>query len=642
MKIRRILLLLLLISVSRLCAQEVEVPLIYNPSVRQQFLEEQRLPNISESRGGSSLSLPFFDDFSRFSLPTNNPNIPEEWQRWEDNDVYINNTFPLSPMTLGVATLDGLAADGTPYSDTLWFPSITETFLDWGLADSLTSLPINLSGYTVEDNIYLVFHYEGGGLGNAPDEDGILGAEGDSLILEFYSPLQQGQWSKVWAVQGGQDPASFDTVFVHINDFIYLQDGFKFRFKNYCTLHGALDHWHLDYVIINNNIDPNAFFYDEVSFEYQNNTLLNFGYTSMPWTHYQSNPPLYTLDEWTYYQRNLNETANIATTWRAFYEGNEVFESSLDANTQDNGYSEIQRTVSTSDFVFETPVTVDSASFEICASFNPTDIRPQNDTMCFTQHFSNYYSYDDGTAERAYGIQSAGGKMAMKFNAAVPDTLIGIYMYFVPIQYVAEDQTFILQVWDDASGLPGNLLTSDFDNFNFSLPHYYASGPNLFVYYDFTDNIFIDQGDFYVGYIQQNAVSLNVGLDKNTSANATKLFFQIQGQGWSPSTIAGSVMIRPIFKSGLPDWVNVNEGLAEVSEVYPNPASDEIRFMMHPDFNRYQCRILDMTGRIVEEHQFVNGGNQVFSVAALASGNYFMQIVSEDGQMHAVRKFMRQ
>jgi hypothetical protein len=641
MTVNRLFLILLLFSFFGAHAQEIEIPLIYNPAARQQFIEEQRLSARPERGGGASLSLPFFDDFSRNSLPSNDPETPVEWQRWADNDVYINSTFPLSPMTIGVATLDGLAADGTPYSDTLWFPAITDTFLDWGLSDSLTSLPINLAGYTTEDNIYLVFNYQGGGLGNAPDADGILGAEGDSLILDFYSPLQQGQWSRVWEVEGGVNSAAFDTVFVPISDFIYLQDGFRFRFKNYCTLHGALDHWNLDYVFINNNVDTSSFSYSDVAFQYPNNTLLNFGYTSMPWTHYESNPELYTLDEWSYYQRNLGSTENITTNWRVFFEGNEQFESVPDANTQGNGFSEIVRTVSTEGFVFETALPVDSASFEVCASFDSQDIRPQNDSMCFTQHFSNYYSYDDGTAERAYGIQSAGGKMAVKFNAAMSDTLIGVYMYFIPVQYVAQDQSFILQVWDDASGQPGNLLTSDFDNFNFSMPHYYASGPNLFVYFDFTDNVFIDQGDFYVGYIQQNAVSLNVGLDKNTSANATKLFFQLQGQSWQQSSIAGSVMVRPIFKSGLPDWVNVEERLAEVSEVYPNPANDEIRFMMHPDFNQYNCRIIDMTGRVIREQAFMNGGNNVISVVDLATGNYMMQILSEDGQLHAVRKFIR-
>jgi len=35
---------------------------------------------------------------------------------WEDDDVYINGTYPIDPPTIGVATFDGLARDGHPYN----------------------------------------------------------------------------------------------------------------------------------------------------------------------------------------------------------------------------------------------------------------------------------------------------------------------------------------------------------------------------------------------------------------------------------------------------------------------------------------------------------------------------------------------
>ncbi|MFM9003890.1 MAG: hypothetical protein ACKOSR_00015, partial [Flavobacteriales bacterium] len=142
----------LLVAFTEGVAQELESPLRYNPIARQQHEAEMRFAPRAQ-RGGGSLPIPFFDDFSRYTLPTSNPNIPVEWQQWSDNAAFINSTFPLNPMTIGVATLDGLASDGTPYSDTLYFPTITEAFLDWGLADLLTSMPINLSGLTPDDSV---------------------------------------------------------------------------------------------------------------------------------------------------------------------------------------------------------------------------------------------------------------------------------------------------------------------------------------------------------------------------------------------------------------------------------------------------------------------------------------------------------
>ena len=55
------------------------------------------------------LSLPFLDDFSHGG-PYPDTNF------WIDNAAYINNTYPICPPTLGVATLDGVNNEGQPYN----------------------------------------------------------------------------------------------------------------------------------------------------------------------------------------------------------------------------------------------------------------------------------------------------------------------------------------------------------------------------------------------------------------------------------------------------------------------------------------------------------------------------------------------
>jgi len=614
-------------------AQEIERSLGSNAVIKQQFQREQRYAP-REQRQVNSLPLPFFDDFSRYSLPTNNPSVPAEWQMWSDNCAFVNNTFPLNPLTIGVATLDGLESDGTPYSDTLFFPTISEAFLDWGLADSLTSLPINLSELTPDDQVHLVFHLQGGGLGNVPDSDGILGAEGDSLIVEFYTPLQGGAWSRAWAIEGGGDATTFQTIFIPVTDFVHLQDGFRFRFKNYGTLHGALDHWNIDYVILNSDIDPSNFFYDEVAFQYTNNSLLNLGLTSMPWTHFQSNPGLYMRDNIAYYQRNLGITANIASRCTISYNDETLFLSEPDANTQSNGYSAFERSLSLNNFVYNTPVGVDTASFDVVVAFNPTDIHPQNDTMRFQQKFTNYYAYDDGSAERAYGLIDAGGKIAVRYNTPIEDTLIGAYIYFEPIQYLATDQSFILQAWNDVSGEPGNLLTSEFDNFNFSFPHYYESGPNIFVYYGFTDPIFLPAGNFYIGTLQQSNVSLNIGLDKNTNANNTQLLYQLQGSGsWSSSSIVGSVMIRPVFRSTLAEWVGVNNNYDTKSAMlFPNPVQDELHVQVGDNSDSIEYRVYDISGKCILTGSSAHQSMVRIATDALSEGSYILHYSNSNGE----------
>ncbi|HRH38777.1 MAG TPA: hypothetical protein PK760_10555, partial [Flavobacteriales bacterium] len=95
---------------------------------------------------------------------------------WQDDDVFVNGTYPLEPPTIGVATFDGLSRTGYPYNYTQWN--------SYGIADHLTTVPIDLSGHTAADSIYLSFFYQPRGI----SQDDIV-QPGDSLVLEFYSPF---------------------------------------------------------------------------------------------------------------------------------------------------------------------------------------------------------------------------------------------------------------------------------------------------------------------------------------------------------------------------------------------------------------------------------------------------------------------
>jgi hypothetical protein len=55
-----------------------------------------------------------------------------------------------------------------------------------------------------------------------------------------------------------------------------------------------------------------------------------------------------------------------------------------------------------------------------------------NDTTGFYQSFSNYYSYDDGSAEAAFGPTGTQARLAVQFDAYEADSLIGVAFNFVP------------------------------------------------------------------------------------------------------------------------------------------------------------------------------------------------------------------
>ena len=71
----------------------------------------------------------------------------------------------------------------------------------------------------------------------------------------------------------------------------------------------------------------------------------------------------------------------------------------------------------------------------------------------------------------------------------------------------------------------------------------------MFAYYEYDDPIPVE-GTVYVGMVQEMEFALNIGLDKNTNYNFSRLYYQLGlGAEWTLSTIEGSVMIRPVAVS---------------------------------------------------------------------------------------------
>ncbi|HRP59618.1 MAG TPA: hypothetical protein PK833_04935, partial [Vicingus sp.] len=90
------------------------------------------------------------------------------------------------------------------------------------------------------------------------------------------------------------------------------------------------------------------------------------------------------------------------------------------------------------DFYFPTDDTAKTKVFQLKNFFNissgaVTDFNIKNDTVVSYQVFSNYYSYDDGSAEAGYGIEGVGAKLANQFTIKKSDTLVGIRIYFNPV-----------------------------------------------------------------------------------------------------------------------------------------------------------------------------------------------------------------
>ena len=618
------------VSLPSLHAQEVERDLQFAPL----DLGREASAMATTRRGGGSMSLPFFDDFASPTFAGEGG--PAELVRWSDGSARRTTTYAIDPPTIGTATLDGLRSDGFPYA---FNPDA------YGWADTLTSEPINLAGRTPEDNIYLTFFYQGGGRGNAPDEN-------DSLVVEFLAPDAPAGlgWTQVWSAIGAEMD-TFALATVHVNQEIHLQDGFRFRFRNHGALAGNVDLWHIDYVLMDDNLNPDNLGYFEVAFVDPRHTL-TAPYSIMPWSHFLSDPATFMRDSMATRHRNMSafqadnvtcglkvrnaetgETEDFLNPFsNTFVAPFEVFETPYYVQTGANG-------VTPSGYAFADPGNDTAATFEVSLYEDPIGILeqervgvPDNDSIVFVQSFRNEYAYDDGSAEKAYGLTTGGGKLAVRYDLAIPDTLYGLAIHFTPYYDQQSDLNFLLRAWADDNGVPGDELG---ENYLFHQPAYFTDGHDVFAYYEYDDPIPVE-GTVHVGMVQEGDFALNIGLDKNTDYNFTRLHYQLGlGAEWVLSTIQGTVMVRPVLQAGLDDVfvaVEDEEPAMDALAVWPNPAREALNVAWSGVDKPERWSMVDLSGRVLDAGMWPLGADRmVLATADLPRGMALVVIEGADG-----------
>ncbi|MFK7758299.1 MAG: T9SS type A sorting domain-containing protein [Flavobacteriales bacterium] len=600
-----------------LSQQEITKELFMSVEQAEQYEKERSFPDREAiNYRDNGIELPFIDDFSRFSLPTNDPAIPEEWQLWTDNYARINNSLPDDPPSQGVATLEGLDESGYPYD----FTSVNA----YGPADTLTSCPIDLSGKTASDSVKLVFHYQSGGFGNEADSQ-------DSLVLEFFIPNSNPPlWVNAWS-QPGIVNAPFQREIIHIDNPLFLEANFQFRFRNYATLSGNVDHWHIDYVWLDDNIVDADFSIVDISPNEHITTMLE-DYNSMPWEHYILDPASYMKDNEEIRFRNLDEDRNVEFGMTVEYDGAEVFSEEQGINPAAPGFNSFTEPFSFNDgfpwnFSFPTDVSDTCATFDVKYFSSTTpDINLFNDTLRYEQHFDNYYAYDDGSAEGAYALNQANSQIALEYDIAVADSLIGLLIHFNPFTEDNNGELFFLRAWESTTDGPGVPLA---ENFTSSTPDYYSEGNDVFEFYEYEEPVGIAAGKFFVGISQSTSAELNIGFDKSFDANTSNLFFKLGNNDfWTQSGIVGSLMIRPVFQTNkdlMWDFVDVaeQEAISNILRVYPNPTQG---LLSSPAFETgTSVLVTDALGKQIRT--IALDGNQI-DVSFLEPGMYLIQVLN--------------
>jgi hypothetical protein len=193
-------------------------------------------------------------------------------------------------------------------------------------------------------------------------------------------------------------------------------------------------------------------------------------------------------------------------------------------------------------------------------------------------------------------------------------------MSFVPSVNDVSNNLFLLTVWAENNGKPGEILYED-DVF-FPRSPLYGNGPNQFLTYYFTDTVKVAVGtSFFVGWRQLEGDRLNLGLDRNID-NSTVINYSVNGGStWLTSPFAGSAMIRPIFSTGLDAVLNVPAKEEQKLTIYPNPATEIITVQVESE--NEEVIIYDSFGRIVKQEI-----GKSIAIGDLTKGIYFVSVPS--------------
>ncbi len=471
----------------------------------------------------------------------------------------------------------------------------------------------------------------------------------DSIFVDEYV------WNEVWSSNGcnvsdwvAENPYEyFKLVMIPITDEQYLRDNFQFRFRNFGSLDldswsaanivgwsSNCDQWNIDYVKLDLNRTINDIYPVDVTYVSPSISSLT-EYQAMPWRQYRP------TDMITKFHNDLSNLSN--TVRNTYYTYNIVKnheqtiyvyplnnENALPYST--NGLHQYENHANPNlEMAYEYDG-ADSAVFTITHVFSMVggnDDCRTNDTSRFEQKFYNYYAYDDGTAEAGYGLISAmtspDVSFAMKFTLAEPDTLQAVRMWFnhtLNDENVAE---FMLVVWDDDNGLPGNVLYE----MPGQLPAFAEDYLDFVPYY--LETPLAISGTFYVGFRQYNDVQLNIGFDQNNDARGK--FFYRTASLWMESYYKGAPMIRPVVgKSFDHSGVKPHDNRSDVT-LYPNPTTGIVHIESSDYEENMSYTITNAFGQCLETGILQSN---MLSLEKLPSGIYFVQLSSKN--QHIVTK----
>ena len=558
-----------------------------------QNLESFKLSKINLSNHFlENIELPIWDDFSSSNKLNN--------LFWSEGDnVSVKDYFNIDAPSINVIEFDGLNNDGYPYSNDSGY----------GVCDVLVSDKINLSSKSLGDSLYLSFFWNFNINGEFPDYE-------DSLKIDFLNINDE--WITVWDANGGllnfKNQFTFDNVLVN-NDF--LHENFMFKIYNKGNSEGPFDSWLIDYIYLDENRNSNDSIFLDRALSFKANKIFK-DHISIPYSHILSSNSF--IDSVSIKINNLdNEIQPINYTLKSFFNNDNTGYIIYDNEPLSpilSGYEDrILKTkpIEISNFLSNN----DSSSIEFLfyiesgdSSYVNQNLR-LNDTMRFNVYFNNSYSYDDGTAEFAAGLNQKNSELVLKHITFTEDTLTHIEIYFPLNLYSSYSSDIELVVYKDLDN-ENSKIVSQLSSVNFN------DDFNLFK----LDNPIIVKDSFYIGFRQFENSFLPVGLDKNSNTSE-KIYYKVDNNWFQNDVIKGSLMIRPVFSKS--DYVLTNtesKNFKKTISIFPNPSRGIFNLSTKVD----NITIYSIDGKIVKSAKNTDRIN----LQEFRNGYYLIQIEDEN------------
>lgn len=567
-------------------------------------------------------TLPFWDDFSISSNQVDSLQIWKKdtfllWDYEKSKDVFVNASLAVRPPSYNVVSFDGLTAKGEFHSKSRGKVR--------GLADELTSTIISLKDKNTTDGIKLSFYWQAGGNVEMPNK-------GDSLRLQF--ALNDSTWVTVWKKEGSKDKdvKPFQQESISVAQ-AFLTEKFRFRFQSFGDLRGPFDVWHLDWIYLNEGRERDNLYYKDRSFTGVFTSPF-FPFRSLPVSQLEanmaklrSNPQILgaNLD-------NQPQPIEVAVTYHYQEKKKKILiDSVLYGKSGVDTLQELRSNPNSSQFTVTRALDLVNLKFDKIPKKDSLVIESKvyivrsadaqldqskvnlrvNDTIRSNFVLHNYLAFDDGTAEFAAGVNTKGGKIAVKYWLQKPDTLSEVAIYFPNIAPSSIGKRMTLEIHKRLRKNSRPLRSQEFT---------IKSGGEIdgFMKEKLINPVILSD-TFYIVLKQYVNDYVGIGVDRNNSHASKYIYYNVLGE-WQPNeTVSGALMIRPVFGKSILLHTNKLEGNIDV---YPNPVRDILR--INGNYNRVE--IVDMSGNVlVKQYK-----KEIYNLEKLKSGIYLLIIYSNN------------